>query len=261
MRKRRLWIFGLLTTMVLACTVSAFVVNEPRPSRGRTGAEAEQLTQALERTARVDAWARTGAVAFEWVGRHRYLWDRTRHLIRVRWSDIEVQLPLDGGRAIIRRGGRDVGDHQERVALRDEALAFFFNDSFWLNPFEKLRDAAATRSAIRRHGHEALLVEYASGGATPGDAYVFMPAERGKPVRWAMFVQVLPIGGVENTWESWVTLSTGARVARRHGNGRISFQLVSNVRGAATLAELEPDGDPFAELMQGLAPALAPAAR
>jgi hypothetical protein len=65
-----------------------------------------------------------------------------------------------------------------------------------------------------------------------------------------MWVSVLPVKGVESTWDGWTQLGTGAWVATRHqltGTG-IALE-VTEVAGAATLTELVPGPDPFALLM------------
>lgn len=241
---------GVLVAIAALCVVGGVLANESRPSRGRVGAEAEAMTSALERVADVDAWRRTGAVSFGFLGQHEHLWDRERRFVRIRWGGREAQLPLEGGRAVLRVDGHDVVATDERRAMREKAFAMFYNDAFWLVPFEKLRDEGVTRSVVTRHGRPALLVEYASGGTTPGDAYVWMPARDGHDLRWAMFVKVLPIGGIEVGWTGWRTLSTGARVATRRRNAAFDVAMIDHPRGAATLRELVGDEDPFADLVR-----------
>jgi hypothetical protein len=98
-------------------------------------------------------------------------------------------------------------------------------------------------------GTRGLLVSYASGGVTPGDAYLWIVGDDGLPRAWKMWVTVIPIGGVQASWERWITLSTGARVATRHAMGPITLEL-TDVEGASTLGELEPGDDPFAALVE-----------
>ena len=67
-----------------------------------------------------------------------------------------------------------------------------------------------------------------------------------------MWVQVLPIGGVQFSWEDWQTLKTGARVATRH-RGPLGFTIeLTHIRAESSLAALYPDGDPFAPLVEHL---------
>ena len=65
-----------------------------------------------------------------------------------------------------------------------------------------------------------------------------------------MWVSVLPVPGLLATWEDWVTLDTGVRVAQQHAlaNG-LARPAVTNLRAAATLAQLVPGEDPFAALL------------
>ena len=68
----------------------------------------------------------------------------------------------------------------------------------------------------------------------------------GVPTAWRLWTSVLPVPGLEVTFEEWTTLATGARVSlRRH----LGTEIVVTVDGRATLAELEPGPDPFARLL------------
>ena len=99
-------------------------------------------------------------------------------------------------------------------------------------------------------GEESLLVSYASGGLTPGDAYLWRVGPDGTPTAWKLWVSILPIGGVETSWEGWVTLDTGARISTRHA-GPLGLTLeLTDVEGAATLDALVDGPDPFAPLFE-----------
>ncbi len=208
---------GACVGLVLLGLGLGIALDEPRPV-GVPGPEAEALARRVEQATRLDAWERTGAIAFDFGG-HRYLWDRRRELVEVRFDDLVVKLPLRGGRAVILRRGRPVTRQAERVEARERAVRYFVNDSFWLNPLAKLREPGVVLSAATHRGRRGLLVSYTSGGITPGDAYFWTLGPDGAPERWAMWVSVLPIGGLETTWEGWTTLPTGARIALRHANG------------------------------------------
>nr|MBK7066096.1 hypothetical protein [Deltaproteobacteria bacterium] len=57
-----------------------------------------------------------------------------------------------------------------------------------------------------------------------------------------MWVSIIPIGGLEASWEGWTRLSTGALVATRHQMGPKRMEL-RDVAGAETLAALVPGAD------------------
>lgn len=242
------WLALAIGVLVLALVVAGFVVDEPRP-HAAASPEADALAHAVERAVHTDAWERTGAVRWTFAGERSHLWDRTRALVRVRWDDVEVQLRGTWGRAW--RGGVEVRGGERKVLVA-QAWSGFVNDSFWLNPLAKLFDGGTQRALVALPaGRRGLLVSYASGGVTPGDAYLWElpPAGHGDtPSAWKMWVSVIPVGGLEVTWEHYVTLATGARIATHHRLGPVTIAL-EDVAGAATLAELEPGDDPFAKLL------------
>lgn len=242
------WLALTIGIVVIALVVAGLVANEPRP-HAVPSAEADALAHAIERAVNTAAWERTGAVRWTFAGERSHLWDRTRSLVRVRWGDVEVQLRGTWGRAW--RDGVEVRG-RDRGALVAQAWSGFVNDSFWLNPCAKLFDHGTQRALVALpQGGRGLLVSYASGGVTPGDAYLWElpPAGHGDtPRAWKMWVSVIPVGGLEVTWERFITLATGARVATRHRIGPVTITL-DDVAAAATLVELEPGGDPFARLL------------
>jgi hypothetical protein len=220
------------------------VYHEPRPEGRPEGADA--LARRMEEAANVEAWARTGAVQWNMAGRHEHLWDRERDVSRMRWGDNEVLLRIGGPYGRAYEDGVELEGDDARDAL-EYAWKYWCNDSFWLNPIEKLRDDGVTLSVV---GDDSLLVSYASGGVTPGDSYQWFLDDDGLPTAWRMWVSVIPVGGAEATWERWETLSTGARVSTLH-RLPLGIELsITDVEGAATLAELVPGEDPFAPLFE-----------
>lgn len=195
-----------------------------------------------------DAWQRTGAVRWTFRGDRDHLWDRRRGLARVRWGRLEVQLDLASRQGVALEKGREVtGARADKLVAK--AFARWTNDSFWLNPVAKLFDAGTRRSLVTLDdGTDALLVDYTSGGLTPGDAYLWIPGAEGLPASWRMWTSSLPKGGVRASWEGWTELDTGARIATFHKLA-LGSVTIGGIAGAATLGELEPGPDPFAALL------------
>jgi hypothetical protein len=214
-----------------------------------SGPAAEALADRMERAVDVDAWARTGAVRWTFRGHNRHLWDRQRHLARVQTGDQTVLIDLNSRRGRAWKGEQELSGAALDRAL-DGAWAAWCNDSFWLNPLAKLRDDGTARSSTRVDGQDALLVHYASGGTTPGDRYLWLLGPDDQPTAWRMWVSIIPVPGLEASWEGWQQLSTGAWVATRHAIGPVELAL-TEVAGAATLAELVPGSDPFVALVEG----------
>jgi hypothetical protein len=98
-----------------------------------------------------------------------------------------------------------------------KALSYFNNDSFWLVAPYKVFDSGTERRVVNtKEGKKALLVTYTSGGSTPGDSYLWHFDEIGQPVGFQMWVRILPIDGLEATWEDWITTESGARLPTFH---------------------------------------------
>jgi hypothetical protein len=222
-----------------------FWIQEPLPE-WKTGPEAEALAQRMLAAVDAPAWERTGAVLWSFRGQRHHLWDRQRSFARVAWGDVTVWLDLTSRRGLARRAGSDLAGSELQAAL-DEAWSAWCNDSFWLNPIAKIYDDGTERGLVETAGGPALLVHYRSGGVTPGDSYLWILDAAARPVSWRMWTQILPIPGLKLTWEGWQQLSTGAWISTRHQLGPRALEL-TGVRGAASLAELEPGADPFEEL-------------
>lgn len=236
-----------VVVLMLLLVGTGLALGKSRPETGDQGPAAEQMTARMEASVNLEAWARTGAVAWSYAGRNEHLWDRERGLSRVRWGNVEVLQRTDQRVGRVFRGGREIhGEARERLV--EKAWSFFINDSFWLNPVATLRNRDVVRSVVDWKGEPALLVEYGTGGVTPGDAYLWLVDDRGRPTRWHMWVQILPIGGIGASWDDWTELPTGAMVSTKHALGPVSVR-VEDLRAAATLSELEPGTDPFDQLV------------
>lgn len=246
MRKFLKWAGILLGSLLLLGLLAAWILHEPLP-KGRSGPAADALARKMLAAVDAAAWDSTAVVQWTFAGRHHYLWDKERDYCRVQWSDREVLLDLN----TITGKAREGGQWLEGEAASEEvqrAWSFFANDSFWLNAVVKAFDPGTTRRIVPlEDGTEGLLVHYSSGGVTPGDSYLWILDEDGRPRAWKMWVQVLPIGGVTATWEEWTTLATGAKIATAHRNALFELR-ITDVRGAASPEAFGLETDPFAPL-------------
>lgn len=254
MKKRYVVLLALLLAIVAAIFLLPKMLDRPLPE-GTPGPAADALARRVMAATGYDAWQATGAVSFAFRGKNRHLWDRERGFVRIAYGGKTVWLDLASRRGLAEQEGKALAGEPLAEAL-EEAWSLFCNDTFWLNPLAKLFDDGVVRSlaaAPAEHpGTEALLITYTSGGKTPGDSYLWIVGPDGLPTHWRMWTQILPLQGVEASWEGWQRLPTGARVATRHAIGPTTLEL-KDVRGAARLAELEPGGDPFAALAALLA--------
>ena len=245
------WLIRIaLAVVVLVASLSGALIAVAAPlPEGETGPPAEALAERMHAAVGLDAWDRTGAVTWTFGGRNEHLWDRQRHLGRVRWGDTEVLLDLSTQRGRAWTDGEELEGRELDEAL-EKAWSSWCNDAFWLNPVAKTHDDGTSRSKVATERGEALLVTYASGGVTPGDSYLWHLDEAGRPTAWQMWVSIVPVKGMEVSWEAWITLETGALVSTLHEAGPMTLSL-EGVRGAATLEDLVGGDDPFAPLFGG----------
>ncbi|MCB1057604.1 MAG: hypothetical protein KDD11_19055 [Acidobacteria bacterium] len=244
-RRLRWWI--LASGLVLFLGLTYLAESEPRPKL-EPSAGADALAEAMIAAVHGQAWQETGAVRWTFRGSRQHLWDRKRQLERARWDDVEVLIDLATRQGRAWKQGEEVAG-PERDKLVEKAWEAWVNDSFWLNPVVKAFDEGTRRGLVQLDGNDrGLLVEYSSGGVTPGDAYLWILGPDDRPVRWKMWVSIIPVGGVEASWEGWTELETGALVATRHklALGKVDL---TDVAGAANLTDLEPGPDPFAPLL------------
>jgi hypothetical protein len=237
-------IVGLVTLVAVG-----YSANEPRPE-GQPGPEADALARTMEAAVHKDAWDRTGAVRWSFFERHHYVWDRERDLVELKWGDSRALFRTGDQTGRVWSGGTEQTGADAEEGLR-AAYAYWINDSFWLNPVVKLFDPGVERSLVKLDdGRNALLISYTSGGVTPGDAYLWIPGPDGMPASWRMWVQIIPIGGIETTWDGWTELRTGAKVSTQHeGWGRM-MTFITKVEGAENLDALDVEAGLFDPLFQ-----------
>ena len=240
---KRIGVFILILIALLA--ILFFIYNEPKPE-GQKRPEAEALAQKMQSAINQTAWDSTKYIHWTFKGMHSFLWDKERHFVQVTWGDKKVLLNTKTvtGRAYV-NGVEEIGPGADKMV--QSAWSFFCNDSFWLNAPAKAFDPGTERSIVKlEDGREALMVSYTSGGVTPGDSYLWILDETGLPESWKMWVKIIPVGGVEFSWEQWETLNTGAKIATFH-EGLLDLD-ISDLKAAMDLNGMGLSEDPFLAL-------------
>jgi hypothetical protein len=245
---------SLAVLVAVAGCATLAMISSPRPESAPSE-EADALAREVQGATGIEGWRRTGAARFQLRdGAPKFLWDRTRGLVRADYGQEVFYLRTADRSGVLVRDGEKAAASDEELA---RAWARFVNDSYWLWPFGGFFDEGVTRSIVEVEDGRGLLIEYASGGVTPGDAYVWIVGDDGVPTAWRVWASALPLKGAEFTWEDWQVQPTGVRFARK----RRLFGLGGEARAeaAATLAEIEPGPDPFAPLVGEPAAASQPA--
>lgn len=199
---------------ILLLFVFYLIKNEKLPE-GTPSPEADELAMSMMESLNYKAWEATPEVSWTFKGIHSYEWNKVENVVTVKWDKHEVILDPENKSGIIQNGGNY--SSQEIQELIDTSWNYFNNDSFWLYAPFKAFDPGTERSIVTlKDGRQGLKVTYTSGGSTPGDSYVWILDENNRPTSVKMWVSILPIGGMEFTWENYITLKTGTMIAQDH---------------------------------------------
>lgn len=225
----------LLAALVILLLVGAIVIyviyNEPLPT-GQTGPDADALAHKMLNAVNEDAFNNTRYL--EWTfrnGDHSYKWDKTMGKVKVSWNDKRVELDLvKPEESKVFENSSELTNESSRKKAINKSVKLFNNDSFWLVAPFKVFDKGVERGLVKLDdGSEALLVTYSSGGSTPGDSYLWKLQPNGFPASFKMWVKIIPIGGLEASWDDWQITKSGAFLPKTHTLGPMKLDM-GNVR-------------------------------
>lgn len=193
-----------------------FKYNEDLPT-GTQGEQADALAYKMLEALNYDAYKNTDYIEWTFKRRHHYEWKKEENICDVFWKDYKVRLNLkDHSQSqVFVHGFKLAGKTADE--LLEKALNYFNNDSFWLvAPYKIFDEGAERRLVTLENNDKALLVTYTSGGSTPGDSYLWLLEESGKPKAYKMWTSILPIDGLEASWSDWTATETGAQLPTFH---------------------------------------------
>ena len=187
-----------LLVLIVGFAVTLWVISEPRPE-GTPGPQADEMARKMLTALNKPAYDSIEVLKWNFKGMHEYEWDKANDRVEVLWDETRVVLDLSSKTGTVYQNGSQKSDEGEVKT----AFTYFYNDSFWLVAPYKLFDDGVERSIVETEEGDALLVHYTSGGVTPGDAYLWFLDEKGFPYKYKMWVSIIPVGGLEFTWEDW----------------------------------------------------------
>ena len=246
MKKIFKWLGILLLFLIIIIVGLGFYAHESKPV-GKITPEADAMAQKMLAAVDKPAWDSTQWVQWTFRGAHDFLWDKSRNFVKINWDDNEVLLHTKSVTGKAFKNGKAVtGDDANEMV--QTAWAYFCNDSFWMNaPFKAFDPGTSRRLVTDKDGREGLMVSYESGGTTPGDSYLWFLDSDGLPTSYKMWVSIIPIGGLEFTWEDWKTLPTGAKVAQMHESSLFPIP-IDNLKSGENFGEFGETSDPFIDL-------------
>lgn len=238
------YLFLFLFILGLAGTIAYFIIDKPLPE-GQKGEAAEALADEMLIAVNDSAWLATPVVRWNFKNMHQFIWDKERNFTRVSWDNYDIYVNLSDKSGVAFVKGKQVKDSTATAEFVNKAYGYWVNDSFWLNPITKIRDKGTTRALVdlKDLNTTGLLVSYSSGGLTPGDSYLWVVDNKSKrPITVQMWVSIIPIGGVEFSWEEYVKTETGPVISTYH-DGPIEIS-VHELKTYQSIEALE-EGDIF----------------
>ncbi len=232
-----------LIAIIVTFAIVIWVIDQPKPE-GKIGPEADQLARKMELATNKAAWDSIRYIKWTFKGIHTFIWDKANALVLVKSKDAEVVINTQNREGLVLNKEEGANDQE----LIEKAYAYFANDSFWLVAHYKAFDPGTTRAIVNTEEGDALLVFYSSGGVTPGDSYLWYLDETGKPYKWEMWVQMIPVGGLSFSWENWKTIDGGAMLPQMH-KGPTTIE-ISNVESATNVEALNNGINPFEEMLR-----------
>lgn len=236
----------VIVTIVILLMGGCFILNEKEPM-GTPTPQADEVARKMMASVNKMAWDTTRYVQWTFMGRHTFFWDKEANLVEVTWKKNKVLIDPETGNGMAFNDGQALEGKEKEECLKN-ALQYFYNDGFWFHAIVKAFDPGTERSLVTlKDGRQGLKVHYKSGGNTPGDSYVWILDDNYRPTSWKMWVQILPIGGLEVNWVNWDTLSTGAIVSKTRDTKIFDIEM-TDVKAGQTLEEFGRSESSFTEI-------------
>lgn len=217
-------IFKIITGVIIFFTLPSllffgfvfFKYNEDLPT-GTKGEQADALAYKMLDALDYEAFKNTNYIEWTFKRRRHYEWKKDQNICDVFWKEYRVSLNLND----YSKSGVYVHSFKMQGDMADDllkkAISYFNNDSFWLvAPYKVFDEGVERRLVTLENNEDALLVTYTSGGSTPGDSYLWLFDDTGKPKSFKMWVSILPIDGLEATWNDWTITESGAHLPTFH---------------------------------------------
>ncbi|MBD0832796.1 hypothetical protein [Aestuariibaculum sediminum] len=212
--------FGVLVFLTLPSLLlfgfMYFKYNEELPS-GTKGEAADQFAKEMLHALDYDAYQDTSIIEWTFNKRHHFEWNKRLNTCKVYWKEYRVDLNFNNPNNHKAYVHSFIANGDLSESLIKKAVKYFNNDSFWLVAPYKLFDKGCERRLVNlKNNKKGLLVTYTTGGSTPGDSYLWLLDESGKPKSFKMWTSILPINGLEASWSDWIVTKTGAQLPTFH---------------------------------------------
>lgn len=238
-------LLAIVAIAILGFAYVKLVVSEDRPTVVE-GQNAQAMAQKMLTAINKSAWDTLPYIQWTFAGKNHYVWDRVNNKAIVTIGEVEVQLDPDEVTGTASKNGVVLEGEAKNKAVQS-AWSNWCNDMFWLAAPYKIQDPGTSLAIAKdEDGKEGLLVSYESDGVTPGDSYLWFLDEDGMPTGYKMWVSIIPVGGIYTSWEDWIIVPGGAKIAQQHqGNVSMLKIPISNVKAGSAWSDLGFDSSPI----------------
>ncbi|OSY89186.1 hypothetical protein WH52_00580 [Tenacibaculum holothuriorum] len=228
----------LLLILIIGVAIFYFINNEKLPT-GKQGTEADELANKMLSALNYEDYKNTEILEWSFRNEHHYRWIKRENIVIVKWDDKKVHLHLNNPeRNFVQNSDSTIVKNPEPKIFK-QAQDYFNNDSFWLVAPYKVFDPGTERRIVKHNNKDALLITYTSGGTTPGDSYLWILDDNYKPVSYKMWTKIIPIGGIEATWNHWKKTETGIQLPTQHTIPLFGLEIdMGDVKAMNTKADL-----------------------
>ncbi|UII75741.1 hypothetical protein LV716_15985 [Flagellimonas sp. HMM57] len=213
-------VLKIVIILILGLVIFLLIKHEPLPE-GSAPLDADKLATKMLNALNYEKYKDTRFLEWSFQnGTNNYKWDKENGIVEVKWDEYTVKLDLvTHASSTAEKTGTKLSN-EEKEKITSKALKLFNNDSFWLIAPYKVFDEGTTRSLVTLDdGSKGLLITYSKGGTTPGDSYLWILNENGFPISYKMWVKIIPLGGLEATWDDWQVMESGAFLPKSHQLG------------------------------------------
>lgn len=193
-----------------------FNYNEDLP-KGEENEAAKAMAVSMLKALNYKAFQNTSYIEWTFKRKRHYKWKKQDSTCSVFWKNIQVNLDLrNHTNSKVYVESQEIFD-QKAEKLVEKAATYFHNDSFWLvAPYQVLDSNTRLKIVSLENDKQALLVSYLTDEGTVEKSFLWLLDDVNKPTKFKMWVDELPIGGLEASWTDWTTTESGAQLPTFH---------------------------------------------
>lgn len=205
---------GIIIAVIAGVLLLTYFILDSAPPEGKSGKEADDLARNILKAINYQKYQQTDFIEWTFRKKNRYKWNKATGTViaKIGNDSVFLDLKVPKNNKVLQRNSS-----QPAEKIINNAIKNFNNDSFWVVAPFKLFDSGTKRSLVDLSDEsKGLLITYTYGGSTPGDSYLWKVDQDYRPISYQMWVSIIPIGGLEVSWQNWTKMKSGIYLAKTH---------------------------------------------